>query len=128
MPKNTKAKAAPEPRATPAEHELDIAIGKRIKAQRQKLDMSQTNLGDALGVSFQQIQKYENGSNRIAGSRIIGMAKALKISPASLLNVKEADAYVPDTPRNVVAITKIAGTLDATKQASLLSVAKSLAA
>jgi transcriptional regulator with XRE-family HTH domain len=128
MAKSKQKKLEHESRSTPAEQKLDLAIGKRIKAQRQKLGMSQTKLGDVLGISFQQVQKYENGSNRLAGSRFIGMAKALKVSPALLLNVKEADADVPDTPRNVVAITKIATTLDAIKQASLLSVAKSLAA
>ena len=46
----------------------DIAIGERIRARRNQIDMSQEYLGGALGVSFQQIQKYEKGMNRTAPS------------------------------------------------------------
>ncbi|MEX0627022.1 MAG: helix-turn-helix transcriptional regulator, partial [Cucumibacter sp.] len=48
---------------------IDQGVGERIRARRRQLRMSQTRLGKAIGVSFQQIQKYEKGTNRISASR-----------------------------------------------------------
>lgn len=60
---------------------VDVHIGKRLKARRLELDISQEKLADLVGVTFQQIQKYENGVNRIAGSRLWEMGKALSVQP-----------------------------------------------
>jgi transcriptional regulator with XRE-family HTH domain len=49
--------------------------------QRVKLGMSQTELGDALGVAFQQIQKYELGKNAVASTRIADLCRALDMTP-----------------------------------------------
>jgi transcriptional regulator with XRE-family HTH domain len=129
-PANPPKPAANDPGtvSTPAEKGLDKAIGKRVKAQRMKLGMSQTKLGDACGITFQQIQKYENGSNRIGGSRLITLGKALKCSAADLLDVKPSDADVEAPPRKVLEIMKSAAALDDNKQTALLRVAKALAA
>lgn len=51
-------------------HPTDVHVGRRVRAARMAKGMSQTSLGNALGLSFQQIQKYENGSNRIGSSRL----------------------------------------------------------
>ncbi|WP_143245329.1 helix-turn-helix domain-containing protein, partial [Bartonella elizabethae] len=48
---------------------IDLLVGKRIRLRRKRLGMSQTTLGNALGISFQQIQKYENGLNRVSAGR-----------------------------------------------------------
>jgi transcriptional regulator with XRE-family HTH domain len=56
----------------------DILIGQRIRMARTLLSMSQGDLGGKLGVTFQQIQKYEKGSNRVGGSRMVQIANALK--------------------------------------------------
>lgn len=56
----------------------DKYIGHRIRQARNEALMTQTKLGEALGVTFQQIQKYENGVNRIGGARFEVIAKALK--------------------------------------------------
>jgi len=61
---------------------IDEAIGKRIRLRRQQLGMSQTELGAKLGVSFQQVQKYEKGTNRISGSRTTQLAAALEVDEA----------------------------------------------
>ena len=61
--------------------EIDAHIGRRIKARRLHQGMSQENLADALGITFQQVQKYEKGTNGARGSRIVGIAKALNVSP-----------------------------------------------
>lgn len=62
----------------------DIAIGASIRIKRLALKMSQGDLGEMLGITFQQVQKYENGANRVAGSRLIQAAAALQCSVAEL--------------------------------------------
>lgn len=59
--------------------ELSIAIGKKIKFKRNILKLNQTQLAKKLGVSFQQIQKYENGSNKISAVRLYEISKILLI-------------------------------------------------
>jgi transcriptional regulator with XRE-family HTH domain len=63
----------------------DIAVGERIRARRNQLEMSQEDLGRALGVSFQQIQKYEKGANRISSGRLIQVVNALQCSVTDLI-------------------------------------------
>ena len=58
---------------------VDERIGKRVKGRRLEVDLSQEKLADLVGVTFQQIQKYENGVNRIAASRLWEMARALGV-------------------------------------------------
>ena len=55
----------------------DIKIGQRVRARRLEIGMSQERLAEAIGVTFQQCQKYEHGANRIACSRMIDIAAAL---------------------------------------------------
>jgi transcriptional regulator with XRE-family HTH domain len=57
----------------------DIYVGKRVRMRRLALDMSQTNLADAVGLTFQQIQKYEQGTNRVSASRMQQFAKILEV-------------------------------------------------
>jgi len=58
---------------------IDRYIGKKIKLKRIQLRLSQANLGNFLGVSFQQIQKYESGSNRIPVSRLYKLVKVFNL-------------------------------------------------
>ena len=58
---------------------IDKHVGNRVRMRRLMLDMSQTALGDAVGVSFQQVQKYEKGTNRISASRLHHMANVLQV-------------------------------------------------
>ncbi|MFL5236073.1 MAG: helix-turn-helix domain-containing protein [Rhizomicrobium sp.] len=62
-------------RATP----IDEHIGRQIRARRKALHMSQGKLGQLLGLTFQQIQKYENGANRIGAGRLFEFARALGV-------------------------------------------------
>jgi transcriptional regulator with XRE-family HTH domain len=57
----------------------DTHVGKRVRMRRLMLDMSQTNLGDALGLTFQQVQKYEKGANRVGASRLQHIAHILQV-------------------------------------------------
>jgi transcriptional regulator with XRE-family HTH domain len=66
---------------------IDMKIGATIRMQRLKMEMSQKKLGNALGVSFQQIQKYENGTNAVASTRIGDLCRVLEISPNDLFGV-----------------------------------------
>ncbi len=57
----------------------DVEIGKRIRALRLERGLSQTELGNLLGVTFQQIQKYEKGANRVAAGRLQRVAESLDV-------------------------------------------------
>jgi transcriptional regulator with XRE-family HTH domain len=59
----------------------DQNVGERIRARRRQLRLSQTKLGDAIGVSFQQIQKYEKGTNRISASKLNQIGRVLGVAP-----------------------------------------------
>jgi len=58
---------------------VDKLVGQRVRARRSALRMSQTELGEAVGGSFQQIQKYEKGVNRIGASRLSAIAAVLQV-------------------------------------------------
>lgn len=57
---------------------VDRKLGERVRARRLEIAMSQERLADLLGVTFQQVQKYEKGVNRIAASRLLDIATALE--------------------------------------------------
>jgi transcriptional regulator with XRE-family HTH domain len=80
----TYAKKNPQP--------ADVTIGTNIRTLRVVRRMSQERLGDAIGVTFQQVQKYEKGTNRIGGSRAVQIAAALKVSVAELYKGLEVGA------------------------------------
>jgi transcriptional regulator with XRE-family HTH domain len=63
----------------------DQEYGRRIRAFRMQREFSQTDLADKLGVSFQQVQKYEKGTNRITVSRLEQIALALETTPHELM-------------------------------------------
>ena len=63
-------------------HPVDVHVGKRVREARAIKGMSQTALGNALGISFQQVQKYEKGNNRIGASRLWDISKVLDVSTA----------------------------------------------
>lgn len=58
---------------------IDVHVGKRVRIRRKLMDMSQTDLGDAIGLTFQQIQKYERGANRISASVLFRLSEILDI-------------------------------------------------
>lgn len=60
-------------------HPTDIHVGRRVREARVAKGMSQTDLGEKLGVSFQQVQKYEKGTNRIGASRLLQTALAVEV-------------------------------------------------
>ena len=64
---------------------LELAIGARMRTRRRQLGLSQTELADKLGVSFQQVQKYERGANRVAASTLVTASIALGSTVAWLV-------------------------------------------
>lgn len=58
---------------------IDVHVGSRIRMRRQLINMSQERLGELLGITFQQVQKYEKGANRISASRLFYSAKTLGV-------------------------------------------------
>ncbi|HQT72837.1 MAG: transcriptional regulator [Acidiphilium sp. 37-67-22] len=58
---------------------IDVHVGSRIRLQRTLLGMSQEKLGDALGLTFQQVQKYERGVNRVGASRLFDISRVLDV-------------------------------------------------
>ena len=62
-----------------ARHPVDVHVGKRLRLIRSMLGMSQETLGKAIGVTFQQIQKYERGINRVGSSRLYEFSKILSV-------------------------------------------------
>lgn len=74
-------------------HPVDVHVGSRIRALRLDRGLSQSALGDAVGVSFQQIQKYERGSNRVSASMLYRIAGVLGTEVQALF---EGCGPVPD--------------------------------
>ncbi|WP_025660606.1 helix-turn-helix transcriptional regulator [Rhizobium sp. IBUN] len=64
-------------------HAVDVHVGKTIRIKRLMRKVSQTELGDRVGVTFQQIQKYEKGSNRVSASMLVEIAGALDVDVRS---------------------------------------------
>ncbi|MEE8140875.1 MAG: helix-turn-helix transcriptional regulator, partial [Alphaproteobacteria bacterium] len=74
-----RAKRRP-PRATKGRsNPIDAHVGSRVRQRRMLLGMSQEKLGKAVGLTFQQIQKYERGINRIGASRLFTLSKVLSV-------------------------------------------------
>jgi transcriptional regulator with XRE-family HTH domain len=90
-----------------APNHVDRHVGSRVRLRRMLLGLSQEKLGDALGLTFQQVQKYEKGTNRIGASRLQQIAQFLKVEIAFFFDglsgekqssgfAEEGTAYVMD--------------------------------
>jgi len=88
---------------------VDILVGTRIKQARHATKVSQTELGQALGVSFQQVQKYENGSNRVSAGALQIIAERLKVPVPWLLGLKANGRSIEEADSE---IDRVMGTRD----------------
>jgi transcriptional regulator with XRE-family HTH domain len=59
---------------------IDVHVGGRVRLRRSLLGLSQTTLAEAMGLTFQQVQKYEKGTNRVSSSRLVDLADALDVT------------------------------------------------
>jgi transcriptional regulator with XRE-family HTH domain len=77
---------------------VDVLVGQNIRAARLNAGLSQTALGQTCDITFQQIQKYEKGTNRVGSSRLMQMAEALGVPASTLLPTSQKHA----TPKHHV--------------------------
>ena len=87
-------------RGTGKLHPVDVHVGARVRQRRVLHGMTQTGLADALGLTFQQVQKYEKGTNRISSSRLFRLTRALDVS---------IEYFFEDMPPEVAAIPPAGG-------------------
>lgn len=83
---------------------VDIHVGRRVREARSAKGLSQEKLGNLLGISFQQVQKYEKGTNRIGASRLWGLSNALEVPVAYFFDGLEYETEVQEDflPRRTI--------------------------
>ena len=86
-----RVSSAPYGRGTGVSHPVDIEVGARIRQRRLLLGMNQKTLASRLGLTFQQVQKYEMGANRVSASRLSAMADFLGVPVAYFFGGMVAD-------------------------------------
>ena len=93
-------------------NEIDAHVGSRLRLRRLLLGISQEKLGGALGLTFQQIQKYERGANRVGASRLFDLSRVLDV-PVSY--------FFADMPEETAAVMpgRLAGKMSASREPSL---------
>jgi transcriptional regulator with XRE-family HTH domain len=85
-------------------HPVDVTVGNRVREMRIRKGLSQQSLGEHVGVSFQQIQKYERGTNRMGSSRLVQIANVLEVPVSSFfegLDKAGASGKADDAPLDV---------------------------
>jgi len=82
---------------TKSPNPVDIHVGSRIRLRRMMISMSQEKLGERLGLTFQQVQKYEKGANRVGASRLYAISKILEVP---------VEFFFADMPDNIALIEK----------------------
>ncbi|EKV27686.1 Transcriptional Regulator, XRE family [Caenispirillum salinarum AK4] len=80
---------------------VDVHVGSRVRLRRTLLGLSQEKLGEAIGLTFQQVQKYERGANRIGASRLWDLSRVLDV-PVSFFFEEMDDSVASRSPRNVM--------------------------
>jgi transcriptional regulator with XRE-family HTH domain len=78
-------------------HPTDIHVGSRVRLRRNMLGLSQEKLGEAIGLTFQQVQKYERGANRIGASRLHELSEVLGV-PVSFFYDETDPVHAPPIP------------------------------
>ena len=101
MPKGTQVK-----RAARHLHPMDIHVGLRIRQRRRFLGMSQEKLGAAAGLSFQMIQRYENGSNSVPASCLFEFARVLGVPPSCFFEGSRLKAKAPLYTRETIKLVR----------------------
>lgn len=94
-------------------HPVDIHVGQKLKQIRTLRRLSQTDVARQLNLSFQQIQKYEIGSNRVAASRLFELAQILEVSPSYFFEGLHDNANAaPPKDTNMQIVTALAAIRD----------------
>lgn len=112
---------------------IDVAVGARIRIRRRWLGFSQTQLANALGITFQQVQKYERGANRVSASMLVKIAAKLETTVAALVGEDgqapvEAVVYAQlATPGATELLSAFAAIADGESRRALLTITQGLA-
>jgi transcriptional regulator with XRE-family HTH domain len=118
-------------------NEADRHIGKQVRLRRIALEMTQEKLADALGLTFQQIQKYEKGVNRIGAGRLLEIARVLEVDvtyffdglpdyTASTTTAESVFHLVASNPHGVKLIELFASVEDSTIQRSIVDLVEAV--
>lgn len=119
-----KHKSDPDP--------VDLHVGKRLRLRRQMMNISQETLANDIDLTFQQVQKYESGYNRISASRLYHIAAVLKVTPSYFFDglPETAENAPPRDPMQETAALELVArfnTLDPTAQKPFLEILHILA-
>lgn len=101
----------------------DVALGARIRLRRKQLGISQVELAKALGVTIQQLYKYENAINRVSFSRLVSVAQALSTNVTDLIAELNTSKLSPELSRKIVR-PNIAGARDLVEAYNRISSSK----
>lgn len=112
---------------------IDVAVGARIRLRRKQLGISQSKLADAIGVTFQQVQKYERGANRVSASSLAKIAKALDAPVAAFFGHEDEGAdekmfSVLKTPGASEMLEAYSRIRDSEQRQALIALARSMSA
>lgn len=108
-------------------HEVDIAVGRAIRTSRQLAGMTQEDLAAHIGVKFQQVQKYETGTNRVSASRLWMIANALNHDISHFFaEIGGNTGGVVDLDRQTVEFITVFERLDKQYRDALFRIAKSM--
>lgn len=112
---------------------IDITVGARVRIRRRWMGLSQSQLAKALGITFQQVQKYEKGTNRVSASMLVRTAEKLETSVAALVGEDgsapvEASIYSQlATPGATELLAAFAGVADGEARRAVITLAGLLA-
>ena len=84
---------------------VDVHVGARVRLRRTLLGLSQEKLGEAIGLTFQQVQKYERGANRIGASRLYDLSRVLQV-PVSYFFEEMSDEVAAKSPGQLRGVTQ----------------------
>jgi transcriptional regulator with XRE-family HTH domain len=111
----------------------DVSIGKRIRVRRNEIGLSQEELGVKLGVSFQQIQKYEKGVNRVSSGKLPELARVLEVPVNYFFEAqgsrsgREAESIIFDDPRFSIRLLRAYSKLPDDQRRQIVSLMESMA-
>ena len=109
---------------------VDIEVGKNLKKRRIFLGLSQTELANMLDISFQQVQKYEKGTNRISASRLVDLSNVLEVNITYFFNEKGKNESKDDLMAQRETLTLVRNyykITDKKKRDSVITLCKALA-
>jgi transcriptional regulator with XRE-family HTH domain len=102
-------------------HPVDVHVGKKLKQIRTMRRLSQTDVAKELNLSFQQIQKYEIGSNRIAASRLYELSRILDVPTSYFFEGLDSNAQASDRDPSLEIVTALAAIRDDTVKSRIVT-------